>query len=831
MTSLRVSTRRLDSGWTVRQLDPPSNRYSNAGVPLPAEVPGHVHLDLQRAGVIPDPFERMYERAVAWVDAADWLYECTFSVDGAEVASGTRRLLRFDGLDTIAEIRLDGEVIGRLDNMFVPHELDVTDRLGEGEHRLEVQFSSAERVGAERRAAVLAARPELEPFSAGLPPRTMVRKAQYHFGWDWGPVLRGCGIWKPVSLVVVPRARITDWSHAVSFDAATGAAEVVLRVQAEGEASAIEVSLARQGSDGLAAAATASLEGDEATVALRVPDPELWWPHGYGTAALYRLEISLRDGDDLVDVERARIGLRSIELVTEPDAAGATFHFRVNGVPVYAKGANWIPDDSFPARSSRGRIRKLVTMARDCGMNMLRIWGGGLYESEDFYDACDELGILVWQDFTYACAFYLEDGDAAAVADAEARAAVTRLRHRASLALWCGNNENQWLARLGAWGSVPRVLGDRLYDEVLPKVVAELDPTRPYWPGSPWGGDEPNSQSSGDCHDWNVWHGAGDWTHYEECSARFVSEFGFSAPPALETLREFLDERDLGVDTPAMRWHDKTAKGYDTYLGYIALHYPRPETAEDLVYYGQCNQADGMRFGIEHFRRMRPHNMGTLAWQLNDCWPVQSWSWVDYRLRPKAAWYAAKRFYAPLLVSLRHSGGVGHVSLVNDTLEEVSGPLVVEAVDAHGLPRWRHECPATVAALSSVAVVDETLPDDVLADARSIVLRASFAGTAVSALLREPRDLDLPRPGIGASASEVRPGVTRLTLRSDTVAVSLMLWLDGIDAAWSDNFFTLLPGEEVSVEVTPTVPVAGEELLARVRWRCVGHVGAEVAGA
>jgi beta-mannosidase len=272
-----------------------------------------------------------------------------------------------------------------------------------------------------------------------------------------------------------------------------------------------------------------------------------------------------------------------------------------------------------------------------------------------------------------------------------------------------------------------------------------------------------------------------------------------------------------------MRWHDKTAKGYETYLGYIALHYPEPQTVEELVYYGQCNQADGMRFGIEHFRRLRPRNMGTLVWQLNDCWPVQSWAWVDYRLRPKAAWYAAKRFYAPLLVSLWcvPEETTAHVHLVNDDAEPVSGRLVLRAVDAAGTERWRHELDASVEGRGSQRVVDVELPADIVADRTSIVLHATFAGTAATALLCEPRDLTIAAPNLDVSATD-----TGLLVRTDTTAVSLELWLDGTDARWSDNFVTLLPGETLDLDVTPATPLTNDELLAAVRWQCVNRRGA-----
>jgi beta-mannosidase len=804
---LTTTSRFLHDGWSFQQTDAAPIPNSNAAAWLPAVVPGHVHDDLQRAGVIPDPFVGMHERSVQWVDDAAWAYRCAFEIDDAEL-DGARHILHFEGLDTIATVVLNDTEVGATDNMFIAHEFDVTQALRVGTNTLEVQFASAELVGAER----LASAEGLDEFtfsnpSRVLPPRTFVRKAQYMGGWDWGPRLRSCGIWRPVRLVRVPVARITDWSWRVTFDA-QGGATVDVGVTVEGDAADLNVALIGHGTE---VAVDAPVIDGVATASLSLTEVQRWWCAGLGDQALYDLTITLADGADALD---ARIGLREVELVREPDDAGESFYFRVNGVPIFAKGANWIPDDSFPSRTTPDRVRAVLERARDCGMNMIRVWGGGLYESEEFYDVCDELGLLVWQDFPFACALYNDDDATVAAIIPEASAAVRRIRNHTSLALWCGNNENQWLAAMGAFGELPRVLGDRLYDDVLPAVVAEHDPGRPYWPSSPWGSDFPGGDHDGDAHYWNVWHGEGDWTHYVKCTARFVSEFGFAAPPHERTLREALAPEHLGVDTPEMRWHDKTNKGYETYLGYIALHYPMPATLPDLVYYGQLNQADGMRFGIEHFRRLRPHTMGTLVWQLNDCWPVQSWAWVDYKLRPKAAWYAAKKFYAPLLLSLVRDGDALGVHLVNDDQAQRAGTIELRVVDLDGTVLWSWSQEAKIEGLASERIATLDLPANVRAAATHALVHATFAGVEASLLLAEPKDLALTAARVSASVTE-----NEVTLVADRLALSVMLWLDGVDATFSGNFFHLLPGEPRTIAIDPDVELTPAEITSRLRWR------------
>lgn len=825
--SRAITTRTLEQGWVFREENPEPIPNSRPGAWLPARVPGHVHLDLHRNGVIPDPLTRMHERGVQWVDEVDWTYRCEFSIGEADLAAG-RQILRFEGLDTVATIVLNERIIGETDNMFVAQELDVTAALVAGANVLEVRFTSAQRVAEERLAAFGAEDEEAadlasRPDRLGLTPRSMVRKAQYMFGWDWGPRLRSCGIWQDVKLLSVPRARITATGWDASFGS-EGPCIVTVRLHVDGADDGLEV-VARLTGHGADARSGAPVRDGAAEVSLVVDDPHRWWPAGHGDQPLYHLGLSLVADGEAIDERSLRIGLREVALIREPDEAGETFAFAVNGQPIFAKGANWIPVDSFPSTGSE-RLPALMRLARDCGMNMLRIWGGGVYESEAFYDLCDELGLMVWQDFPYACAQYPDDEPTVALAAAEAREAVRRLRNHTALALWCGNNENQWLRRLGAFGRpTPRLCGEVLYDQVLPAVVAEEDPGRPYWPGSPFGtGPDPSGEHDGDCHYWNVWHGAGDWRHYESCRARFVSEFGFSGPPAKRTLEEALDPSDLGVDTPGMRWHDKTNKGYGTYLGYIGLHYPEPATFDDLIYYGQLNQADAMRFGIEHFRRLRPHTMGTLVWQLNDCWPVQSWAWVDYQLRPKAAWYAARRFFAPLLLSLVLDDDRVTAHLVNDGSQTRSGVVELSALGPEGNALWTHSEAAQIEAETSAAALTVSLPAEVLDASHQVLVVATFDGVHSDLLLVEPKDLRLPEPTLTAAVTPSGDSFA-VTLSTDLIAPRLMVSVDGTHVGADDCFFDLLPGRDVVVQLTPETPLSLEDLQSRLRWRSLGLSG------
>ncbi len=632
-----------------------------------ATVPGHVHLDLEACGIIANPFERLFELGCQWVDEQDWHYRTEFEFEPDPTLP--KRILRFEGLDTVCQICLNGQVIGHSDNMFVAFEIDVTNNLIAGKNVLRVEFESAWRVGRARRERYF----EVEGLPATtvrFEPWAFVRKSQYMFGWDWGPCLVSAGVWRPVELIECA-ARIIDVA-VLQRHTRDGAVELELRSEFTGSGQVFHF-----------------VQGFEAPIrdgeTLRIESPQLWWPRDLGTPTLYEITsllvdfspLSRQDSELALDRRVQRVGLRSITLVREPDAYGESFRFVVNGRNWYAFGANWIPDDSFPSRVDRQRLEAQLRSACDLGMNMLRVWGGGHYESDDLFALCDELGLMVWQDFPYACSYYPDDPAACDVARREASAAVRRLRNHPSLALWCGNNENQTMRDCGWDGAAhhpPRFHGERIYDGVLPSVLKELDPSRPYIPSSPTGRVKANSDGDGDQHFWDVWHGRGDWGYYADSKARFCSEFGFASAPSRAVWQVMTRGTDLLATSlldPVARWHDKTGKGHDTFIKFVELHYPKSDSVDQWSYYSQLNQRDALRFGIEHFRRSE-FCRGTLLWQLNDCWPVQSWSVIDSAFCYKAAAFELRRLYAPLLLSLERRGDVVHVWGI---LDNVSAPV------------------------------------------------------------------------------------------------------------------------------------------------------------
>ena len=813
-------------GWRLTECPPAGTPSHNHLPSIPATVPGHVHLDLKRAGVIPDPFYRLHERDVAWVDDADWVYETQFSVESLETLNS---YLIFHGLDTVAEIELNGEALGRTDNMHVAHEFLVGDRLrvGHGENGvniLRVTLRSARRVGQERMAAWNDAGNDTMPRHWDFwDARAFVRKAQYMFGWDWGPVLISCGIWKPVELVQVSTARLLDFRYTPEFHD-DGSATVTVDTFVE-RAPGIDgpISLTVALTDGSARPVTVDVPAGsgrlKATAVVEIVRAERWHPNGHGAPRLYPVEISLTEGNGIVDRLTGSIGLRTVELIREPDAdgAGESFKFRVNGSDVFAKGANWIPSYSFP---SIEHIGDQIRAARDAGFNMLRVWGGGLYESDEFYRECDRNGIMVWQDFGYGCSYYPDTTEYADAARVEAIANVRRLGSYPSLVLWCGNNENHMMHHQD-WGSLkpPRYLGHVLYHEILPKVVEGEAPGTLYWPSSPFGGDNPNSENSGDMHNWDVWHGRGDWIHYAENKARFVSEFGFAASCGLAAWKTVLDDTDRSARSTAVRWHDKTRKGYDTYLRYITTHFPVPETLEDLVYYSQLNQAEALKFGIEHYRRLKGRCWGTLFWQLNDCWPVQSWSVIDSLGDPKAAYYASKRFYAPLLLSLVKSGDRVDAHLVNDRLAAVDGALRLALIGFDGTVLAESTIETGVEANGNARVAGLPLAAAQGREREAFVHAAFTASTGETVdnvlLLAEPKDL---RPHSSPmTISVLGTGRNEVEIELSSTGFVPYVWLRSADDAlpkMTDNFFHLLPGQPKRVSIRPVEAASIDDVVA-----------------
>ncbi|WP_217236164.1 glycoside hydrolase family 2 protein [Streptomyces sp. AC555_RSS877] len=761
----------LTEGWTLK----------HEGNALPASVPGCVHTDLLAAGVIPDPLLGLGETEVAWVGRREWTYETELAA-----ANGHEQTdLVFDGLDTAAEIRLDGRLLGRTRNMHRSYRFDVTGLGG----RLSVRFASAY-AEAEAVRGKLGERP-----AAYAEPYQYLRKMACSFGWDWGPTLVTAGIWRPVRVERWSTARVARVRPLVTVE--DGLGRVELRVDVE--RSRVEAELWVEATVG-GVRARARIDGTQSVVRLQVPDVRLWWPHGYGEQPLYDVELALVHEDRTLDVWRRRIGFRTIELDREPDAHGSGFTFVVNGERLFARGVNWIPDDVFPSRIGRDRYRERLRQAADAGVDLVRVWGGGIYESEDFYDACDEFGLLVWQDFPFACAAYPEEQPLRGEVEAETRENVVRLMPHPSLVLWNGNNENLWGFR--DWGWEERLAGDSwgegYYLGVLPRVVAELDPTRPYTAGSPWSGSweqHPNDPDHGTHHSWEVWNRE-DYAEYRANVPRFVAEFGWQAPPAHATLRRALPGEELASDSPGMLHHQKADDGNGKLERGLARHFVVPEGDFDRWHYlMQVNQARAVAAGIEHWRSHWPVCAGTVVWQLNDCWPVTSWAAIDGDGREKPLYHELRRVYADRLLTLqvRERGLVA--AAVNQSAEEWTGTLVLRRMSVEGgvTGSARVEFGAGRRSVADVAVPRELEPvgpkEFLVADADG--LRAGYFPVP-------DREVPYPQPEFEVA---LVPGGIEVT--AHTLVRDLLLQADRLDpAARADRgLVTLLPGERVTIGV------------------------------
>ncbi|MER6410389.1 glycoside hydrolase family 2 protein [Streptomyces humidus] len=771
-------------GWKLR----------HEGEELPAVVPGCVHTDLLAAGAISDPFVGSAESEVAWVGRREWTYETHLPA----VPSGHEQTdLVFDGLDTVAEITLAGRLLGRVRNMHRSYRFDVTGLGGP----LSVRFASAY-AEAEAVRGKVGDRP-----GAYAEPYQYLRKMACSFGWDWGPTLVTAGIWRPVRVERWSTARLARVRPLVTVEQGVGVVELLVDV----ERTRVEAGLTLEARVG-DRRVRADVVGSGAAVRVEVPDAQLWWPRGCGEQPLYEVELTLHHDSAPLDVWRRRVGFRRVELDTSADARGTGFTLVVNGERLFARGVNWIPDDVFPSRVTRERYRKRLRQAADAGVDLIRVWGGGLYESEDFYDACDELGLLVWQDFPFACAAYPEEQPLRGEVEAEARENVVRLMPHPSLVLWNGNNENLWGFR--DWGWEERLGGDSwgegYYLGVLPRVVAELDPTRPYTAGSPWSGSwsrHPNDPAHGTHHSWEVWNRQ-DYADYRSEVPRFVAEFGWQAPPAHATLRRALPGEVLAADSPGMLHHQKAEDGNGKLARGLARHFVVPEADFDRWHYlTQVNQARAVATGIEHWRSHWPVCAGTIVWQLNDCWPVTSWSAIDGDGREKPLYHELRRLYADRLLTVQEREGRLVVAAVNQCAERWEGTVTLRRLSVQGreLAAATAELAVGAREVGETPVPAELVPagaeEFLVADSRGCP-RAGGAGS--EGRLRavhfpaSDREVPYPRPEFEVS---VAPGT--VTVTAHTLVRDLLLQADRLDpdARADRGLVTLLPGERVTIGV------------------------------
>ncbi|MCE5258779.1 MAG: glycoside hydrolase family 2 protein [Chloroflexi bacterium] len=634
-------------------------------------VPGCVQMDLLALGQLPDPFIGMNEIEMHRLEDKAWSYRKTFTLSEKNLEQDSLDLV-FEGIDTLADVYLNDSLLGHVNDMFIPQRFDISEHAQVGDNLVEVRFDSPINTirAIERTSPV-------KLSSSAENARVYVRKAQYSYGWDWGPRIAQTGLWRPVYIEMSSGARILH-PYAWTVELKENQAHVRVSATIEPFADAAyvaEIALSLNGKVIAYAAVDAQSSGEfdyQVQADFFIDDPELWWPNGMGAQPLYEVGIKVGDGQKWFDRASFRTGIRTVKLIQEADEEGSTFIFAVNGIKVFCKGANWIPGDSLLPRLKRDDYYQLVGLAQGANMNMLRIWGGGIYEDPAFYDACDEMGILIWQDFMYACAQYPDEFDwFQHLAYDEAEVVVTALRNHPSLALWCGNNENNW--GFDEWWKVgePKYLGNYIYREILPTVCAGLDPSRPYWVSSPYGGEHPNGKSEGDTHSWNVWSSWQDYSGYLHDTGRFISEFGFQAMPNWQTVLSYTQPEDRHVLSPVVLSHQKMTEGMEKLVRFMVGRVGFPKDFKSFCALSQFVQAEAIRTGVEHWRGRQFKTAGALYWQLNDCWPVASWSSVDYGRRKKGLWYYSQRFYAPVLPLLRLEDDTITLRAASDLLEAV----------------------------------------------------------------------------------------------------------------------------------------------------------------
>ena len=806
--------KRIDSAWNWEM------RIAGEREKYKATVPGSVYNDLIKAGRMEDPYYRDNEDAALEMMKNDFVYTGTFAADMNEVNNSDEVLLRFNGLDTLADVFLNGQKLGSTHNMHRVWDFSVKDYLKAIGNEIMITFHSPVEFIAEefeKDPAILGS----EDAMRGFP---KIRKGHYMFGWDWGPRLPDAGIWREVELLSVKKAKLDSVYINQKFNSDLSKVTLNINIKVEDRKSneydaykpLAWVKVLDPSGNKLYEKANIKLDFDKANkISLDIVKPKLWWPNGLGEQPLYTVILELVDETgNVLDDWNKRIGLRKMEMSTAKDKWGSEFAHKVNNVKFFAMGADYIPEDNILPRINRERTFNLIKQCVDANFNCIRVWGGGLYPSDDFYDACDEMGLVVWQDFMFACANYRLTREFEENILTELKDNIRRLRHHASLGLWCGNNEMEMFVKQGEWGAKNEIVSDyvKMYEYLFPRLLETEDPDRFYWPASPSSGgafDEPNSENRGDVHYWDVWHGNKPFTEYRKFYFRYLSEFGFQSFPSIKTVESFTEPEDRNVFSYIMEKHQRNASANGKIMNYMEQTFLYPNDLDTLIYASQLLQGEAIRYGVEHFRRNRGRCMGAIYWQLNDCWPVASWASIDYYGRWKALHYYAKRFFAPLMISCEEEG------LLSQSMNTNAEPFTVKKsirlnvanesmTDRNVVVKWqlrdnlgnvlREETEGLqVKALSSAWLEKIELPEAKLHE-NYVSYQLLENGEEVSGgtvLFCAPKHFKFADPEL-----KVMVKGDEITVSSKHYAKSIEIRNENDDLILSDNFFDLNGGEK-----------------------------------
>ncbi|MDQ6423602.1 glycoside hydrolase family 2 protein [Paenibacillus sp. LHD-117] len=777
---------------------------------IEAVVPGSVYSDLLRAGQMKDPYYRDHEDSALALSMEDYEYFRHFDVDG-ELLACDEVVLSCKGLDTLAEIRINGQTVAHTNNMHRTYEFDVKKRLQEGSNTIHFVFSSPLKYIQQKHKEDPIWSPD--HAVAGFP---HLRKGHYMFGWDWGPKLPDAGIWRNIGIQGSKTAKLKDVHLTQQHEVHSETRLVTLSVNVNTicfTQQPVEVNVKVTGPEGSGFETEQWLTGinDHGLMVFPIENPQLWWPNLYGEQPLYKVEVVLDYEGDVLDRQTYRIGLRTLTVKREKDQWGESFEFEVNGISIFAQGANYIPEDNLLSRCNAERTEKLLKQCMDANYNCIRVWGGGVYPEDYFYDLCDRYGLIVWQDLMFACGIYRMTDEFAANIRHEAIDNVKRIRHHASLGLWCGNNEMEWGWEEWDIPKTPQLRTDYIkqFEVLLPQVVKEYDPQTFYWVASPSSGgsfDKPNDEHRGDVHYWEVWGRLKPFTDYRKYFFRFCSEFGFQSFPGMKTIESFTLPEDRNIFSYIMEKHQKDGSGNGKILTYLSDQFKYPKSLELLAYTSQILQAEAIKYGVEHWRRNRGRCMGSIYWQLNDCWPAASWSSIDSFGRWKALHYYARRFYAPILLSACEEGAQVKLHLTNDSLGPASGIIEWKLRDHKSSVLRSGKVKVSVESLGAKLCTSLDFSDDITGDNQRIVyLEYEFMkdGEIVSnssLIFAKPKHFDYLDPQIDFEVTET-PDRFVIKLESRHYAGFVGLELQKAECRFSDNYFHLSAGSPREIQV------------------------------
>ncbi len=815
--------RLINENWEYHQ--------ANGDLKGKANVPGVIHTDLLANKQIEDPFYRTNEKDLQWIDKEDWIYKTEFNVSSEELAYVNTEL-SFEGLDTYADVYLNDKKILSSDNMFRTWNIDVKPFIKEGSNKLQIHFYSPIKKGLELYEASEYAYPASNDQSenGGLDDKKVsvfTRKAGYHYGWDWGPRFVTSGIWRPVKLKMWDKVRIKDAfikQPSVTKELAKLEAEIELNVD-HNDSYLLQVINVANNEILAEKEVNTSVHNNKFNIPFIVENPKLWWCNGLGNPNLYDFKITVSKDNQTLAKKDITTGLRSLKLIREKDKEGESFLFELNGVKVFAKGANYIPNDNFLPRVTKQDYDKVIADAVDANMNMLRVWGGGVYEEDYFYKLCDEKGIMIWQDFMFACSMYPGDSLMLNSIKHEAIDNVVRLRNHPCIALWCGNNEMNtawsYFDDEKGWGWKKEYTEEQreeiqeaymnVFHQILPEVIDGYTDGDDYWPSSPQAGYEANEHASyestsGDMHYWGVWHGLHHFEDFDKYRARFMSEYGFQSFPDFETVKKYTLTEDYDIESDVMAAHQRSGIGNLRIKEYMSWYYPVPNDFEQFLYMSQMLQAQGIKMAIEAHRRAMPYCMGSLYWQINDCWPVASWSSTDYYHKWKALHYAVKKAYEPILISVPIKDDKVELYVVSDLLKDIEGSLNVSVLDFNGDKISELNIPVTVKSNTSTLI--DKIEISQLTKGRSqselvmdikLLENDSVLSSNIFYFLY-PKDLKLPEVKLNVEVSENNEKLIKIS--SNNLAKGVYLNIPDQEVVFSDNYFDLLPGEEKQITIS-----------------------------